>query len=39
MRHVAALAELGDPMEDLLNKVTSLDPGTGYTVRAAWFPT
>jgi hypothetical protein len=21
-----------------LNKVTSLDPGTGSTVRAAWFP-
>ena len=23
----------------LLEKVTSLDPGTGSTVRAAWFPT
>ena len=23
----------------LRNKVTSLDPGTGFTVRAAWFPT
>ena len=22
-----------------MNKVTSLDPGTGFTVRAAWFPT
>jgi hypothetical protein len=22
-----------------MQKVTSLDPGTGFTVRAAWFPT
>ena len=24
---------------NLKGKVTSLDPGTGFTVRAAWFPT
>ena len=40
LEKVSQVATFGrQPRSGLRNKLTSLDPGTGSTVRAAWFPT